>query len=369
LRNISHEIRTPLSAIIGLVELLGAHDGAEERRQELLLRVLSNSRVLLALVDDLLDLAKVEAGRLHFEPVAVAPLEIVAETVANLENEAHRKGLRLSIETVGALTEVISTDPKRLRQILTNLVGNAIKFTERGTVTVRIGGGARAPQLVIDVADTGIGLTAAQAAGLFAPFRQGDGSIALRFGGSGLGLALSRRLAEGMGGTLEIATSAPGVGTTFRVVLPATAAAAPPSPPRKASRAPSGRELAGMRLLLAEDNRDIRETIMELLQLCGAEVVEAEDGLAAVRLAQSGTFDLILMDVRMPGVDGLEATRRLRSEGARMPIVALTADAVEEHRQVCLAAGCDDRVTKPIELAHLVDVVRGFVHARRDAGA
>ncbi|MGZ3405827.1 MAG: ATP-binding protein, partial [Polyangia bacterium] len=314
LRNISHEIRTPLSAIIGLVELLTAHAGEEERRQELLLRMLSNSRVLLALVDDLLDLAKVEAGRLPFEPVAVAPLAIVTETVANLENEADRKGLRLSIETVGVLPELISTDPKRLRQILTNLVGNAIKFTERGTVTVRIGGGARASQLVVEVSDTGIGLSAAQAAGLFAPFRQGDGSIALRFGGSGLGLALSRRLAEGMGGTLEIANTTPGVGTTFRVVLPAaSAAAAPPSPPQKPAGAPNGRELAGMRLLLAEDNRDIREAIMELLQLYGAEVVEAEDGLAAVRLARSETFDLVLMDVRMPGVDGLEATRRLRS--------------------------------------------------------
>ncbi|MCU1283178.1 MAG: hypothetical protein JWM53_6724, partial [bacterium] len=205
------------------------------------------------------------------------------------------------------------------------------------------------------------GLTAEQAAGLFAPFQQGDSSIALRFGGSGLGLALSRRIAEGMGGTLEIANTTPGVGTTFRVVLPASIAAAAPSPPN-ALRALGGHELAGVRLLLADDNRDIREPVMELLQLCGAEVVEAEDGLGAVQLALSGNFDLVLMDVRMPELDGLEATRRLRRAGVRMPIVALTADAVEEHLAECLAAGCDDRVTKPIELAHLIDVVRGFVH-------
>jgi signal transduction histidine kinase len=381
LRNISHEIRTPLSAILGLAELLSGERATDEaRRAELLARLSSNGRVLLALVDDLLDLAKVEAGRLQLEPVAVDPLAVIAEAVANLASEAERKGLRLTAQATSALPPLISTDPKRLRQILTNLIGNAIKFTERGGIGVHVAAVAGAAKLEITVADTGIGLTPAQAAQLFAPFQQGDGSIAQRFGGSGLGLALSRRLAEGMGGTIEIATTAPGVGTTFRLVLPAPTAALPTgptapttpttpttTPPTAAApRRTRPRPLAGVRLLLADDNRDIREPIMELLQASGAEVVEADNGLSALELALHGSFDVVLMDVRMPGIDGLEATRRLRQAGARVPIVALTADAVEEHRKECLAAGCDGYVTKPVELKTLLDVVGGLL--RRRAG-
>jgi CheY-like chemotaxis protein/nitrogen-specific signal transduction histidine kinase len=371
LRNISHEIRTPLSAILGLAELLSGERATDEaRRAELLARLSSNGRVLLALVDDLLDLAKVEAGRLQLEPVAVDPLAVIAEAVANLASEAERKGLRLTAQAASALPPLISTDPKRLRQILTNLIGNAIKFTERGGIVVRVAAVAGGAQLEVTVADTGIGLTPAQAGQLFAPFQQGDGSIAQRFGGSGLGLALSKRLAESMGGTIEIVTTAPGVGTTFRVVLPAPIAALPtatnPTPTGGAPRRTRPRPLAGVRLLLADDNRDIREPIMELLQASGAEVVEADNGLSAFELALHGSFDVVLMDVRMPGIDGLEATRRLRQAGARVPIVALTADAVEEHRKECLAAGCDGYVTKPVELRTLLDVVGGLL--RRRAG-
>ena len=261
------------------------------------------------------------------------------------------------------------TDPKCLRQILTNLIGNAIKFTERGGVRVRVAWQAAPATLSVEVSDSGIGLSAAQTAPLFAPFQQGDDSIALRFGGSGLGLALSRRLAEGLGGTVELATSAPGAGSTFRVVLPAPlAAAASPPLPIAAPRRPTGRELAGIRLLLADDNADIREPIMELLQLYGADVVAAEDGVTALRLALDGSFDVVLMDVRMPELDGLEVTRRLRRAGARIPVVALTADAVEEQREECLAAGCNEHVAKPVELAHLVEIVRALVGAPAVAG-
>ncbi len=213
-------------------------------------------------------------------------------------------------------------------------------------------------RLVIDVSDSGIGLTTAQAAALFAPFQQGDGSIAQRFGGSGLGLALSRRLAEGLGGTVELLRSAPGRGSTFRVVLPAPPATLPP--PAEA-RPASGRALDGLTLLLADDNRDIREPIRELLEFYGATVVEADDGRTAVERARAGGFDLLLMDVRMPELDGLEATRQLRRAGVRTPIVALTADAVEQHREECLAAGCDGHLPKPVELVHLLEVVRSFV--------
>jgi signal transduction histidine kinase len=358
LRNISHEIRTPLSAILGLARLLDTppSGASDDRRHELLARLVSNGQVLLALVDDLLDLSKVEASRLDFESRAVAPLEVVAAAIANLQSEADRKGLGLSIEPVGVVPTIL-TDGRRLSQILTNLIGNAIKFTERGAIRVRVSASTDGERLEIAVVDTGMGLTAAQAEALFSPFQQGDASIARRFGGTGLGLALSRRLAEGLGGTVELAGSAPGAGSTFRVSLPARRAEAPP-PSRAPVAPPRPGELAGVRLLLADDNEDIREPIVELLELLGAQVIEAEDGHTAMRLALEGQLDVVLMDVRMPDLDGLEVTRRLRRAGARVPIIALTADAVEEHRQECLAAGCDDYVTKPVELARLVEAVK-----------
>ena len=358
LRNISHEIRTPLSAILALGERLAADGVTDERRADLVARLLSNGGVLLALVDDLLDLSKVEAGRLRFELEPTAPLGIAVEAAAALEIEAERKGVTLAVESAGTPPPSIATDPRRLRQILTNLIGNAIKFTERGSVTVRVAASDDGTRLVIDVSDSGIGLTTAQAEALFAPFQQGDASIAQRFGGSGLGLALSRRLAEGLGGTVELLRSAPGRGSTFRVVLPAPPATLPP--PAEAPPA-SGRALAGLTLLLADDNRDIREPIRELLEFYGATVVEADDGRTAVERARAGNFDLLLMDVRMPELDGLEATRQLRRAGVRTPIVALTADAVEQHREECLAAGCDGHLPKPVELVRLLEVVRALV--------
>jgi len=242
-----------------------------------------------------------------------------------------------------------------IKVILMNVIGNALKFTERGEVRVRLCGDGAA-RLAIDVSDTGIGLTAEQRRGLFEPFQQADPGIARTYGGTGLGLVLSKRFAEALGGDLVVVASLPGVGSTFRITLRTDSE--PVAQPAVASAGPAARParpLAGVRVLLAEDNPDIRLALAELMELAGAEIVQAEDGREAVDQALSDAFDAVLMDVRMPGIDGLEATRMLRERGCRLPIVALTADAVKEHRAECLAAGYDDYLAKPVELPALVE--------------
>jgi signal transduction histidine kinase/CheY-like chemotaxis protein len=351
LRNVSHELRTPLSAMLGAAQLLGAPELGEARREELLARIQANGQALRELLDELLDLSKVEAGKLEVELQACSARDAVDEVLADLAPEAARKGLQLRALSAPGAPSAVEADPRRVRQILLNLVGNALKFTERGAVEVRLSGEADG-KLAIDVADTGIGLDPAQAAALFAPFQQADATIAPRFGGTGLGLALSRRLAELMGGGLRLLHSAPGQGACFRLTLRAREALVrvPRVTPVSLGSAP----LLGLRLLLAEDSADIREVMTDLLSLSGAEVVGVEDGEAAVARVLAERFDLVLMDVRMPRLDGLEATRRLRAAGARLPILALTADAVREHQEDCLRAGCDAYVPKPADIDRLV---------------
>jgi signal transduction histidine kinase/CheY-like chemotaxis protein len=354
LRNVSHEIRTPLSAILGLTRVLMNPALTPDEREHLHERILSNGAMLLSLVDDLLDVSRLDADRLPLDahPLGIAP--IVHDVTADLAAEAASKGLSLAVEASdGGLSAL--ADARRVRQILFNVIGNAIKFTARGGVRVRIGA---AEQISIDVADTGIGLTVAQAASLFEPFSQADPSIGERFGGSGLGLALSKRLAQAMGGDLLLLESAPGAGATFRLLLPIASAL-----PREAllPAPPDGREalgLDGWRVLLAEDSEDIRYAMMMLLEREGAHVVSVADGRAAVERALAGPFEVVLMDVRMPDIDGLEATRQARARGCRTPIVAITADAVPGHHQECLAAGCDAYVAKPIDVRHLIEEIR-----------
>ncbi len=357
LRNVSHEIRTPLTVILGLAELIASGLVPPGRLQDLRGRIESNGRALISLLDDLLDLAKVEASRIDFELQPVSLVEVVAEVLASFEPEAAPKSLRLVVESCEHAPRAMA-DPKRLRQALTNVIGNAVKFTARGQVAVRIGLSADGGQVLVDVADTGIGMTREQSRLLFEPFVQADTSIARRFGGSGLGLSLSKRFAEGMGGALDVLHSEPGVGTTFRLALPVapTAAASVDPVPPPAGKPPRwGVELRGLRVLVAEDNQEVRATTAELLRSLGATVVEVSDGQEALERAGERSFDAILMDVRMPHLDGLEATRRLRAGGVMAPIVALTAYAVPEQEAECLAAGCSGYLPKPIDLARLVE--------------
>jgi PAS domain S-box-containing protein len=371
LANVSHEIRTPMTAILGYTELLMSVDLTLEQRLEFLRTIHRNAKGLLGLLDDILDLSKIEADRLVAQRTDCSPWEIVEEVLSLMRVRAVDKGLRLDAEYAYPLPATISTDPARLRQILVNLVGNAIKFTDAGEVRVVVRcrtEGEPSPRVLFEVADTGIGMSPDEVARLFKPFTQLDASTTRRFGGTGLGLAISSRLAELLGGGIDVESRA-GEGSTFTLAIapgPLEAAAmldrrpgAPP--PADAAPLPSTGALRG-RVLLAEDAPDVQQLVVLLLRRMGLEVEVAESGRAAyertLRSAEEGRpYALILMDIQMPDWDGYEAARRLREEGWRGPIVALTAYAMPQDRQRCLAAGCDDYIAKPIDNAGLLAVV------------
>jgi signal transduction histidine kinase/CheY-like chemotaxis protein len=353
LRNVSHEIRTPLTVILGMSDLIASQSIPKARVAQLRERIAANGRALVTILDDLLDLAKIESTRIDFELEPVQVSRLAGEVIESFEAIAARKQVALVFDSTGADDVHVLADPKRLRQVLMNLIGNAVKFTERGQVAVRLARSPEAQQVFLDIADTGIGMTPAQAHDIFEPFSQADATIARRYGGSGLGLAISKRFAHGMGGALDVTATEPGRGTTFRLTLPATATATA-APPITSSTEREVAPLSALRVLVVEDHEDVRATTMELLTRAGAVVSEAVDGQDAIDAVQSGAFDAILMDIRMPRLDGIEATRRLRASGQTMPIIALTADAVPEQQAECLAAGCNGYLAKPLDLDQLV---------------
>jgi signal transduction histidine kinase/ActR/RegA family two-component response regulator len=384
LANMSHEIRTPMTAILGYAELLRGPDLTPAEQIDAVDTIHRNGEYLLSIINDILDLSRIEAGRMPVEHLACRPEKLVADIESLMRVRADVRGLTLGVEYETSVPPAITTDPRRLRQILINLLANAVKFTERGGVrlVVRFDAGtcesrqlfgaspARGPALEFDVIDTGIGMSDAQAARIFEPFTQADASTARRFGGTGLGLSISRRLARMLGGDVQLIRTQPGEGTCFRVRVAAEPAngVRPPDhpaldelPPGRCPTAPfavTGRLSA--RVLLAEDGPDNQKLIVHLLRRAGADVVVVDDGASAVREAQAAAarpFDVILMDIQMPVMDGLEATRTLRGGGYRRPIVALTAAALPSDRQACLDAGCDDLLTKPISRAALLQTV------------
>ena len=371
LANMSHEIRTPMTAILGFIDVLS---GSLERPGdvEIVETIRRNGEYLLQLINDILDLSKIDAKKLVVERQACSPAGVVADGLSLMRGRADAKHLPLEVEYRGAIPDSIQSDSTRLRQILINLVGNAVKFTESGSVLVAVeflaGRGSR-PQMRFDVIDTGIGMTRQHVAQLFEPFAQGDSSTTRRFGGTGLGLAISKRLAKILGGDLVVASS-PGKGSIFTLTVDAVL---PPGARRIAcvgvaaakSESPAAappRARLNCRVLLAEDGLDNQRLIVFLLEKAGAEVTVAENGQAAVdrihAIRQEGLpLDLIFMDIQMPILDGYEATRKLRAEGCTTPIVALTAHAMAGDRQKCLDAGCDDYLTKPVTAATLIDMV------------
>ena len=373
----SHEIRTPMTALVGYTELLGDADLSPAERAECLATVRRNGEHLMAIVNDTLDLSKIESGRMTIERIACSPFALVAEVAAVMHPRAAHDGLAFAVEYRSPLPETIETDPTRLRQILLNLVGNAIKFTPRGSVRL----GVALPEdtgpprrLRFEVIDTGIGLDAEQQARLFTAFAQADASTTRRFGGTGLGLAISKRLAGMLGGDLQV-RSVPGEGSTFTLTIDAGSLAGvrlldhPPDLPAAAERRePSTDERRALRgrILLAEDGLDARRLLARHLRAAGAEVETAENGLVAcelaLRAADAGTpYDLILMDMQMPELDGYAAAARLRAAGYRGPIVALTAHAMEDERARCLDAGCDGFAAKPILRRALIEVARAYL--------
>jgi PAS domain S-box-containing protein len=377
LANMSHEIRTPMTAILGFADVLLGHPSDEESADAV--RVIQRNGIhLLDIINDILDISKIEAGKLHVVCQPCVPEQIVAEVILMMETRAQDKGLSLSCETQGAMPERITTDPIRLRQILINLIGNAVKFTESGAVRVVLHreNGGDTPQLRIDVVDTGIGLSETQIGELFRPFAQADSSMHRRFGGTGLGLVISKRLANILGGDVAV-SSTPGRGSIFSLTIAAGNASESDKSPAQDSASvgaiASGEKiLLEGRILLAEDGADNQRLFARILRKAGAEVVLADNGQIAVEKyfdseKDNRPLDLILMDIQMPVLDGLEATRQLRKAGCNKPIIALTAHAMSEDRQQCLDAGCDGYMSKPIDKAALLEFVAHYIGERRTA--
>jgi len=383
LANMSHEIRTPMTAIQGYADLLldPTVDASERRSHTQVIR--RNSEHLLTILNDVLDLSKIEAGKMSVETLECSPVRVAREVASLMRVRAAEKQLEFELLFETKIPATIKSDPTRLRQILLNLVGNAIKFTSSGHVCVRVAcenETSPSPQLAFHVVDTGIGLSEEAIARLFEPFSQGDASTTRKYGGTGLGLAISASLAQLLGGSLRV-ESVPGKGSTFTVRVgtgPLVDAPVMPSPGEALEalpHAPLPTAHANVRLegtvLLAEDGRDNQALIATLLRKAGAVVKIAENGRIAVEEAMAARasgapFDVILMDMQMPEMDGYAAASTLRLSKYTGPIIALTAHAMATDRARCLAVGCDEYLTKPIDRLRLLTTVRDLLVAARD---
>ncbi|MEO5667623.1 MAG: response regulator [Bdellovibrionota bacterium] len=361
LANISHEIRTPISAIMGFLEILREPGLTMDQIESSLAIVDRNSKHLLRLIDDLLDSSKLEAGKMTLEHIDYDIRELLGDLEPIYRTRAETKGIRFNVNIEAEVPPSLKGDPGRLRQILGNVVSNAIRFTDKGRVDMLVQW--QAGRLTITVLDTGRGISAEQAMHLFQPFTQADLSTTRRYGGTGLGLALARGLARLHSGDLRLKESALNQGSTFEITLSAEASHA--VTPEVTLLRMGVTDLSGMRVLVVEDTPDTRLFITSFLERAGATVETAADGREGVERAMVGNFDVVLMDMQMPWLDGLEATRELRRSGFMIPIVALTAHAQQEERLRSLEAGCNDHITKPIERQHLIDVVarHGFKSA------
>ncbi|HTL13361.1 MAG TPA: ATP-binding protein [Bdellovibrionota bacterium] len=354
LANMSHELRTPLSAILGLAEVMSAMTVDPGERDDCARRIRENGQVLLHLIDDILDLAKVEAGRLRIEVAPVELDKLVSQVLADHLPRSAAKGLALEVVKHGELPAILRTDGLRLRQILSNLLGNAIKFTDGGRVELglRHEPSPSVGRLVVEVSDTGPGMDAHEASRLFEPFVQLDATSSRRLGGAGLGLALSRHLAQLLGGDLELVSTEPGRGSRFRLTVQCAYETADASPKPRAAPTPRAakdpRVLAGCRVLLVDDAADNRLVYSAFLRRAGAAVESVSDGGEALTLWQQGSFDAVILDLQMPGMDGYECLRQLRTLGCKAPVVALTAHVVVEARRRTATAGFDAYLTKPV---------------------
>lgn len=365
LANMSHEIRTPLNGMLGLAQIGYKESYGRGKAQDRFARILESGQLLLAIVNDILDFSKIEAGRMTVERVPISPRRVAEESMALFTERAVAKGLTLQVEFDENLPTACLCDPTRLAQILINLLSNAVKFTSHGTVSLqarRVG-----DSLAFVVRDTGIGMTREQLGRLYDPFVQADTSTTRKYGGTGLGMAITQRLVALLGGILQV-DSVPGLGSRFEVLLPYRETVLPPVTNHLPERREDGRHLQDLRILVAEDNDINRLVLEDLLTGEGAVAVLVENGRLAVEAVKNHPdgFDLVLMDVQMPEMDGLEATQRILAIVPQLPIIGQTAHAFPEDHERCRAAGMIDTLSKP--LTHSTLVAKVLHHARRSGG-
>ena len=381
LANMSHELRTPLTAILGFTDVL--RESASDAQQEKLGTIKRNGDQLLTIVNDVLDLSKVESGEVQIIIGNTEIVPLLLEVTNGFVSEAQKKQIDLICSTRSPIPECLSTDTLRVRQVLANLVSNAIKFTSHGWVHLEASvKKAPANMLHIDVIDTGIGIAEQDRENIFAPFTQADNSATRKFGGTGMGLTISKRFAQLLGGDVTLIDTRRGSGTHFRLALPCQVDAktrmveidqntyeskiAPASPASPSNTKP----LDQLAILLVEDGPDNQRLINHILSKNGATVTTADNGKLAIDAVQKSTsrghnFDIVLMDMQMPVMDGYTATKILRSMGTTTPILALTAHAITGDREKCLNAGCSDYVTKPINSRELVELTAALAAAHK----
>lgn len=377
LANMSHEIRTPLAAVMGFAEMISKGGVTDKDKEEFSEAIKRNGNLLMRLIDDLLDLSKIEANRFELENVSFSLPTLLRDVESTMSFKAQEKGVAVNFNFPPQLHSTYRSDPVKLKQILLNIIGNAVKFSPGGVVKVDVDVKSEArnkadvkqrDRLVITISDNGVGLNKQQAERLFQPFGQADPSTKRKFGGSGLGLIISRQIARAMDGDLTLVSSQPGEGSTFQIEVVIEQAKDadlfPVKSDGKTLEEDQAISIQGRRILAVDDSQDNLMLISHFLKGLGLDIVYAENGYEAVEATKKDSFDLILMDVQMPGMDGHETTAEIRGLGFKKPIIALTAHALKYEHDKCRASGCNDVLTKPISRTSLIGALETYLSSQ-----